>query len=43
MQGRALDNVDFFAVRDIDSMESNELYSKLLTEFPEWVTEAKSK
>ena len=43
MQGRVLDNVDFFSVRDIDSMPSGELYSKLLVEFPEWVNAAKSK
>jgi len=43
MQGRTLDNVDFFSVRDIDSMDSKELYSKLLVEFPEWVNAAKSK
>lgn len=43
MQGRVLDNVDFFAVNNIDKMESDELYSKLLTEFPEWVVSAKAK
>lgn len=43
MQGRVLDNVDFFAVNNIDQMQSDELYSKLLTEFPEWVVSAKAK
>lgn len=43
MQGRVLDNVDFFSVRNIDNMDSKELYSKLLTEFPQWVTDAKAK
>lgn len=43
MQGRVLDNVDFFAVNNIDSMQSDELYSNLLTEFPEWVVSAKAK
>lgn len=43
MSGRVLDNVDFFQVRNIDTMDSKELYSKLLTEFPSWVVQATQK
>ena len=42
MGGRTLDNVDFFAVHP-SSITEDELYNKLLTEFPQWVTQAKAK
>lgn len=42
MQGRVLDNVDFFK-GNIDHLDTQELYKKLLNEFPQWVNEAKSR
>ena len=43
MGGRFMDNADFFQIRDIVSISDNELYTKLLTEYPSWLTEAKQK
>ena len=40
---RELDNADFFAVYDIDGISDDELYAKLMTEFPAWIPQAKSK
>ena len=42
LSGRKLDNADFFAVDDIDSISDDELYARLMTEFPEWIPEARS-
>lgn len=43
MEGRFLDNVDFFSVRDLKQVSDEELYDKLLTEFPQWIKDARSK
>lgn len=43
MEGRFLDNVDFFEVRDPSKISDAELYDKLLTEFPEWIKQARAK
>lgn len=43
LNGRFIDNANFFQVRDIDKMSDDELYDKLLTEFPSWIREARSK
>lgn len=40
---RELDNADFFAVYDIDGISDDELYDKLMTEFPAWIPQARSK
>ncbi|TKV62155.1 stress protein [Nakamurella flava] len=43
MGGREVDNVDFFAVDDIDRVDDAELYRRLLTEFPGWLTAARAR
>ena len=40
LPGRRVDNVGFFAVDDIDTRPRPELYDRLLTEFPLWITAA---
>ncbi|MFI2213809.1 VWA domain-containing protein [Streptomyces sp. NPDC020141] len=40
MQGRRVDNVGFFAVDRIDDVPDTELYDRLLSEFPSWITAA---
>ena len=43
MEGRFVDNVNFFALDDFRSVPNSEIYSRLLNEFPIWLEEAKSK
>jgi len=40
MEGRATDNANFFEVKDIDAMSDEELYDRLLNEFPIWLKDA---
>ncbi len=40
MPGRTVDNANFFAVADVDKMTDNQLYEKLMEEYPEWLKEA---
>ncbi|MDX3318094.1 VWA domain-containing protein [Streptomyces sp. ME03-5684b] len=40
LPGRRVDNVGFFAVDDIGTVPDPELYDRLLSEFPSWVTAA---
>jgi stress response protein SCP2 len=42
LDGRTVDNVGFFAVDDIDSVDDAELYRRLLGEFPDWLREARA-
>ena len=42
MGGRVVDNAGFFAVDDIDRVTDEELYERLLREFPDWVRAARS-
>lgn len=42
MEGRFLDNADFFSVPDLSKISDEELYDKLLTEFPSWITQARA-
>lgn len=42
LTGRALDNADFFPINDIEKISDDTLYSRLMTEFPGWVREAKN-
>jgi vWA found in TerF C terminus len=37
MPGRVIDNADFFTVRDLKNTTDEDLYKKLMTEFPEWI------
>lgn len=43
MQGRFLDNVNFFSVNDLNKISDEDLYNKLLNEFPQWIKDARSK
>lgn len=40
LEGRRVDNVGFFAVDDIATVPDPELYDRLLSEFPSWITAA---
>ncbi|WAZ22809.1 VWA domain-containing protein [Streptomyces cinnabarinus] len=41
MRGRRVDNVGFFAVDDISTVPDQELYDRLLSEFPRWTVAAR--
>ncbi|KAA0965999.1 VWA domain-containing protein [Sporosarcina sp. ANT_H38] len=43
LKDRHVDNADFFKVDDIMNITDEELYDKLLTEFPDWLSEIKAK
>ncbi|MFJ5774313.1 VWA domain-containing protein [Streptomyces sp. NPDC093094] len=40
LPGRRVDNVGFFAVDDISTVPDQDLYDRLLSEFPSWITAA---
>jgi hypothetical protein len=40
LTGRTVDNAGFFAVDDLDSLQDDQLYSRLLSEFPAWLRSA---
>ncbi|MGW1348381.1 VWA domain-containing protein [Streptomyces sp. NPDC002409] len=41
MPGRRVDNVGFFAVDDIERISDQELYDRVLSEFPSWLRDAR--
>lgn len=43
MTGRYIDNANFFAVDNIEKMSDDELYNKILSEYPDWIREARNK
>ncbi|MEK5036232.1 VWA domain-containing protein [Paenibacillus sp. FSL R7-0302] len=43
LQGRFLDNANFFYAGDIKNYDEQTLFDKLLTEFPGWIEQARSK
>ena len=43
MSGRVVDNCNFFSLDDIHSISEQELYERLLTEFPQWLRDAREK
>ncbi|RYD24531.1 MAG: tellurium resistance protein, partial [Verrucomicrobiaceae bacterium] len=43
MGGRVVDNCGFFALDDIRSVSEQELYERLLHEFPQWLQAARAK
>lgn len=43
MEGRIVDNANFFSIDNINSLSDEVLYEKLLNEFPIWLKEASSK
>lgn len=40
LKGRKIDNCDFFSVESADKPTDTELYDKLMTEYPGWITAA---
>lgn len=43
MSGRFLDNADFFEVNDLRNISDEDLYNKLLNEYPQWIKDARVK
>ncbi|MBG9446668.1 VWA domain-containing protein [Cytobacillus firmus] len=43
MDGRYIDNANFFHIKDVEAISDNELYDLLLNEFPDWLKEAREK
>ena len=43
MEGRYIDNANFFHFEDIETVSDEQLYENLLDEFPSWLQEAKEK
>ncbi|MFN2746438.1 vWA domain-containing protein [Bacillus sp. z60-18] len=43
LEGRFVDNANFFHIEEIDRLTDDELYDSLLNEFPKWLREAKQK
>lgn len=43
LQGRYLDNADFFALDDLDQFSDEDLYDRLFDEYPKWLREAKAR
>ncbi len=43
ISGRVIDNAGFFAVDDMTTIDDDELYDRILSEFPSWLKEARSK
>lgn len=41
MDGRYVDNANFFPIRDINNMEDRQLYSNLFAEYPSWLSDMK--
>ena len=41
MRGRIVDNAGFFAVDDLEKIKDEDLYDRLLSEFPGWLKEAR--
>ncbi len=42
LSGRYTDNANFFAVSNIDAMSDDELFTKMMAEYPDWIRRAKS-
>ncbi|GKS15087.1 tellurium resistance protein TerF [Paenibacillus chitinolyticus] len=43
LQGRYVDNADFFALSDLDTVSDEDLYDRLFNEFPGWIMQVKEK
>jgi hypothetical protein len=43
MPGRVIDNANFFQANDISKITDEQLYDRILTEFPVWLKEAREK
>lgn len=43
LKGRIVDNADFFSIDRIDSLSDEDLYNRLLNEYPSWLKEVREK
>jgi hypothetical protein len=43
LQGRYVDNADFFALDDLDEVSDEDLYDRLFGEYPRWLRDAREK
>lgn len=43
LTGRVVDNADFFALDDIDTIDNEQLYTRMLNEFPLWLKDIRAK
>lgn len=43
LKGRYVDNADFFAARSLDSLGDDQIFDKLMNEYPKWLVEARQK
>jgi hypothetical protein len=43
MEGRFLDNADFFAVEDPAALSDDQLFELMMTEYPNWLNQARSR
>ena len=43
LEGRFIDNANFFHILEIEKMSDDDLYNQLLNEFPMWLKEAREK
>jgi len=43
LSGRVVDNAELFAIDDLDSVSEEELYDRLMSEFPQWLAAARAK
>lgn len=41
LRGRKIDNASFFKIADLNKISDSDLYNKLMTEFPDWLTAAR--
>lgn len=41
LSGREIDNTNFFSVNDLSKISDDDLYSRLMNEYPSWVQQAK--
>ena len=42
MQGRKVDNANFFQLNDLSKISDEKLYERMLGEFPDWLKKAKA-
>mgnify|MGYP003443787170 FL=1 len=43
LRGRYLDNADFFSVKSPQELSDEQLFARLMNEYPKWLAQAKQK
>ncbi len=43
LPGRFVDNAGFFGLADLDGVGDDELYDRMMSEYPSWVADARAK